>query len=82
MKEIILDNDLKKFHYYFSIGLSILFIYPIIHALILMFVGRNRSENTIKKKNVLNKTYQKYIYISGFFLYFFIIIIILYKLGY
>jgi hypothetical protein len=67
MKDIILDKSVKRFQYYVSWILFILFgsIIGWIIAIGLASYGKNTSENQENKKFVLNKTYQKFIWIYG-----------------
>lgn len=74
MKDIILDKWYKKTLYIISIFLMAVSWINLIIILFLYNYGKNTTDNQDKKENVLNKTYQKYIYFLGIGILIFILI--------
>lgn len=67
MKDIKLNNSLKRFWYFITWVFFILFGAIIFHliAIGLYTYGKNTIENKEKIKGTLNMTYQKFIFIFG-----------------
>jgi len=68
MQDIMLDTGFKKFHYVLS-WVSILVFGLIVGWLIaigLYTYGKDTIDNKQKKKELLNMSYQKFIYVWGF----------------
>ncbi len=65
MKDIEINTPLRKFHYWLSwIGFIVTGGAWVI-AIILANVGKTTSANVPSKKNLLNKTWQKFVYVYG-----------------
>ncbi len=69
MEDIKLDTQFERIFYKFSWVILVLFGFFIPWFLVygLYIYGPNNSENKKRKKNVLNMTYQKFIFFYGFF---------------
>ena len=84
MKDITLDTTYKKIQHKISWFLFIVQINFIAWLFVigLASYGKNTSHNIESKKGVLNKTWQKFIYIWGMiWTYILILIFVLYYLG-
>ncbi|MFA4960250.1 MAG: hypothetical protein WC548_01155 [Candidatus Pacearchaeota archaeon] len=67
MKDIVLNTSFKKFQYYISWFGFIVFgmIIAWVIALFLANYGKNTSNDVKKNKNVLNKSWQKFVFVYG-----------------
>lgn len=67
MKDVRLDTEFKRFLHALAVIMFIPFGFflPWLIALFLYTYGRNTNYNTEKIPNVLNMSYQKWIYVMG-----------------